>query len=484
MFGDDAVALEDEGAGHDVVEEGAVVGDDDERPGVVDQDVFQDIEGFGVQVVGRFVEHQHVGGLGEETGEEEAIPFAAREDLGLGAGAGRVEEEVLQVTDDVARAALDFHAIGIPGDVLGDGLGVVDLLAHLVEVHDLELRAELQVAAGGRELSEKHLHQGRLAGPIRADESDLIPAGQRHAEIPDDGMAAGVGEGDVLGLDYAHAGAFGFADFHLGGTGGRTHVAALGAHDLQGFHAGVGFGAPGAGAPAGPSFFLAEFLVEGGPLTFFRDEELFLADEVGVVVAGPAGELAAVEFDDAVGHATQEGAVVRDEQQGDLFFEQEFLHPEDRVEVEVVGRLVEQQQAGLGGEGLGQQAAALKASREVVEGPVLRQAEAGDQVVDADVLFPIFGDVVCAQAGGHDIADVAGEVFGDFLGQARDADAVGLGDGARVGRVFAGRDAHERGLAGPVTAEQADAFTFLDLEVEVVENGWAAETDVDVEQTE
>ena len=70
------------------------------------------------------------------------------------------------------------------------------------------------------------------------------------------------------------------------------------------------------------------------------------------------------------------------------------------------------------------------------------------------------------------------------MGQARDADAVGLRNCAGVRGAFTRRDTHERGLPSPVTAEQADAFAFLNLEVEVVENGRAAETDVDVEQTE
>ena len=67
VFSDDAVTFEDQRAGHDVIEESTVVGDDDERAGVVDEDVFQNVEGFGIEVVGRFVEYQHVGGLGEES---------------------------------------------------------------------------------------------------------------------------------------------------------------------------------------------------------------------------------------------------------------------------------------------------------------------------------------------------------------------------------------------------------------------------------
>ena len=278
---------------------------------------------------------------------------------------------------------MDRDRVAVAGEVLGDGLVVVDLVAHLVEVDHFHLRAEFQIAGGRGQLAEEHLDQSRLAGAVRADEADLVAAVEDEAEVTDQGRARRVGEGDVLGFDDADAGAFGFADLHLGGTGGGAHGAPLGAHLYEGLHAGVGFRAARARAAAGPGFFLAELLVEGGALAFFGDEQLFLADEVGVVIAGPAGELAAIEFDDAVGHATQEGAVVRDEEQGDLLFEQELFHPQDGIQVHVVGRLVEEQQAGLGGEGLGEEAAALQSAGKGVEGPVFGEAEAGDQIIDA-----------------------------------------------------------------------------------------------------
>jgi hypothetical protein len=150
----------------------------------------------------------------------------------------------------------------------------------------------------------------------------------------------------------------------------------------------------------------------------------------------------------------------------------------------VIGRFVEQQQAWLGGEGLGEEAAALEAAREVIELTVLREAEAGNQVVDPEVFFPIFRMVVGAETGGHDVAHVAREALGNLLGQAGYADAVRDGDRTRVRGGFARGDAHEGGLAGTISAEQTDPLTFLDLEVEMVKDGRAAEADIDVEETE
>ena len=144
---------------------------------------------------------------------------------------------------------------------------------------------------------------------------------------------------------------------------------------------------------------------------------------------------------------------MRDEEQGNLLFEQELFHPQDRIEVHVIGRLVEQEKARLGGQGLGEEAAALQAAGEVVELAVFGEPQAGDQVVDPEVFFPIFRMVVGAETGGHDITNIAREALRDFLGQAGDADPVGDGHRARVGGGLAGGDTHQGGLAGAISTE-------------------------------
>ena len=59
----------------------------------------------------------------------------------------------------------------------------------------------------------------------------------------------------------------------------------------------------------------ASFLSKARLLLLLGLEHLLLADEVGVVVAGPAREPAPVELDDARGEPAQEGAVVGDEEE-------------------------------------------------------------------------------------------------------------------------------------------------------------------------
>src|SRR3546814_8776743 len=84
-------------------------------------------------------------------------------------------------------------------------------------------------------------------------------------------------------------------------------------------------------------------LVETRVLLRLGVEPFFLAAQVVVPVAWPAGHLAAVDLDDARGQRAQEAAVMGDEHERAGPALEEALEPVDRGDVEVVGRLVEQQ---------------------------------------------------------------------------------------------------------------------------------------------
>jgi hypothetical protein len=86
-------------------------------------------------------------------------------------------------------------------------------------------------------------------------------------------------------------------------------------------------------------------------LLFLRLEIRRLADEISIVIAGPARQPAAVEFDDTGGQLAQERAVVRDEEKRHLRLQQIALQPQDRIEIEMVRRLIEHEDIGLPGQG-------------------------------------------------------------------------------------------------------------------------------------
>ena len=104
--------------------------------------------------------------------------------------------------------------------------------------------------------------------------------------------------------------------------------------------------AAGLDALADPDLLLRPELVEAPALERLRGELLLLAPLVGGEVARKRAQQAAVELDDAGRDPVEERAVVSDDD-GGRALEQQVLEQRDAVDVEVVGRLVEQQQLRL-----------------------------------------------------------------------------------------------------------------------------------------
>ena len=126
-----------------------------------------------------------------------------------------------------------------------------------------------------------------------------------------------------------------------------------------------------------PHLFFGEELVEIRVLARFDLEHLLLANEVLVVVAGKRHEPAAVEFDDARGEAPDQRAVVRDEYRGALIRQQHFFERGDRVDVHVVGRLVQQQHVRVGDQRARQHHATTRAARAGADDYVGGQGQTG-----------------------------------------------------------------------------------------------------------
>ena len=102
----------------------------------------------------------------------------------------------------------------------------------------------------------------------------------------------------------------------------------------------------------------------GGLAVGLADGALALVE---VVVAGVGGDLAAVDLGDARDEAVHELAVVRGHQQRAGQRLEELLEPDDRLDVEVVGRLVHQQDVGAAEQHARHRDAHLPAARELAD---------------------------------------------------------------------------------------------------------------------
>ncbi len=101
VFGPAAVTFGDDDAGHDAVEEVAVMADEDDGAGVTGQHFLEHVQCFEIEVVGRLVEHEHVRGLGECAGEHEAAALTAGQHAQRCAALLGLKQEIAHVGDDV-----------------------------------------------------------------------------------------------------------------------------------------------------------------------------------------------------------------------------------------------------------------------------------------------------------------------------------------------------------------------------------------------
>ncbi len=219
-----------------------------------------------------------------------------------------------------------------------------------------------------------------------------------------------------------------------------------------------------------------------------------LALEVGVAARVQLGA-ATVQVQGMGGHVVQELAVVRDQQQRARVLQQPLFQPEHRVQIQVVGRFVEQQQvaghhqrarkvqsrapaAGEGGDrtrmGVGREAQAMQQLAGARFGVV--GAHLGHLLVRIGHRFPVFA---CGRFGflaqhrshfgvafQHELQRGIGQRR-SFLGHAGDADLARQVDVALVRLQLALHGREQAGLAGPVAADHAHAVARMQGQVDV-----------------
>ena len=166
---------------------------------------------------------------------------------------------------------------------------------------------------------------------------------------------------------------------------------------------------------------------------------------------------------------------------------EKLLQPGDRLEVEVVGRLVEQQHVGLGDQGPRQKHPTLAAGGERGKRGVAVEAHRLDRAVDQRLDVPRLQQPLGHTAGEgrpHDLTDRAIERLRHVLLKQGHRCPRRHDAGAGVGLDLPGEQPQERGLARPVAAEQPDPLAGLDLPGDAIEHRHASEGDRHIIKTE
>ena len=222
----------------DVVEEVAVVGDDDHRAGILAQRLFEPLDRFGVEMVGRLVQQQQVGLFQQRHAQGHAPPLAAgklaaparrraeapgrrRRCPSCGPTPSRCRRRSVPASRPISSISLSKSSSGCRiGHAAGDFVEAVDqvldrlhgreqvfadgfvevqlrLLGDVADAHPLGQRGravEVLVEAG------HDLQQGRFARPVLADHADLGAVEERQIDIAQHDLLA-EGLADVVHLE-------------------------------------------------------------------------------------------------------------------------------------------------------------------------------------------------------------------------------------------------------------------------------------------
>ena len=238
--------------------------------------------------------------------------------------------------------------------------------------------------------------------------------------------------------------------------------------------------------PALVLLLLLQLELEGLPLAALAVE--------GIVGAAIVDELALVEMDDAVDRGVEQVAVVADEEHAPRIAGEVALEPHRALEVEIVGRLVEEEKIGLGEQDRGERHPHPPAAGERRARPALRllvEAETGEDRggarlgrmgVDVGEAGLDLGDAV-GVGGGFGLGeegvplDVGGKHDVDqgllarrsLLRHLADAGVLRQADRTGLRRDLAGDQAEQGGLAAAVPADEAGLRAVLKRDGGVVE---------------
>src|SRR5690606_40944 len=166
------IAFEGEDVSRDAVEGPAVVRDDEDVAGEFEQGILERAQGFDVEIVGGLVEEQHIAALQQGLGEVQASTFAARQRADQLLLVLALEVEAAEVGARLDFDSVDVEDVGAAGNFLEYVVIAFELLAALVDIGDLDGLPAGDLALVGLLHAHDHLEQGRLAGPVGADDAD------------------------------------------------------------------------------------------------------------------------------------------------------------------------------------------------------------------------------------------------------------------------------------------------------------------------
>ena len=452
--------------------------DDDDRAGIIRDHLLQQVEGFEIEIVGRLVEHQQIRRQRQGAGQQQARALAARQARHGRARLLGSKEEVAHVADDVLLLAVDFDPVAAAArQRVLQGHVILERDALLVEARQFEIGAKAHEARVGFERAGQEVDERRLARAIAPDDAKPVAAQNANREIIDDDALA-IGLRDVIRLDHELAGDLSLGDGNLDVAGDATRLAEFLAQAAQPLHASDISLAPPTDAVTHPMLLVGDAPFELVMVALLLLKHLVAPGlEFAEAFFEPAGATT-IKPDRGAREILQKASIMADENDGrahagDLAFE-----PFDGGQIEMVGRLVEQQNIGLRRQRARERGAARLAARQMGGVFLAGQTQLFEQIAGA------IGIVVGAEPI-LDIGEDGGEARQVRLLRQIPHGGVGLEEAlALVEFEFASGDLQQGRLARAVAADQRQLVAGGDGNLRAFEQRLAADGQFDVAQDE
>ena len=362
--------------------------DEQHRPLVAPERVLERLAGGDVEVVRRLVQQQEVAAeLGQQR-ERDPAALPARqlpdplEDVV--AGEQKLPQEVPSFRDRPVLVRQQRLQNGL--------LGVEGLPLDLAVVAHHDVVPQLEAPPQRRQLPGQGAQQGRLAAAVRADERHPLAALDQHLALEAEQLVIAIltAVADPKIFNFEHLAAAGPLDgdreAQRFGRFGRLDLLALEA--LEQLASGLRLAraeVPARDVPLDKFFRLLD-----EPLLLLVDlalalQALALELEVLRVVAGVLREPPVLQLPDAPGELVDEIAIVRGDDVAALPALQALLEPLERLQIQMVRRLVQEQQLGLGEQQPGQGGPRPLPAAQLLEGLLLvlgREAQPRQHLVD------------------------------------------------------------------------------------------------------
>ena len=357
----------------------------------------------------------------------------------------------------------------------------------MVEISDLQVRAELDGARIRLDLAEQELDQRALADAVVTDQAEAVAAHELEVEVADDrAFVKGLAEVRRFADDLAAL--LACVDLEVDAAHAVAAGGTLSAEFFEASHAALIAGAAGFDALADPDFLLSPELVEAAVGQLFGLKLFLLAAFVFGKLAGIGAEDASVKLDDAARDVVEELTVVSDDDKralGAEFRVDEVFERRDGDDVQMVRRLVEKQKIWLEGKGERQSRTLALAAAHAGDRALGIELELHQALVQLGQTTPVLAlilDLVKLPAQDEAFLDIGCLRQDGLLLDVQHAQAVLHAQFAVVEMRVARKDGEQGALARAVAADQTDTFAGFDGEVRIVKKRKVAPSGVGVHQ--